>query len=89
MIQLNFAPILERHIRTSTINLAAEDLFQAFNLAFQAYPNLKHYILDDQNRIRQHVAIFINGSLLKDRLDWNRPLANNDEIYIMQALSGG
>jgi hypothetical protein len=54
-----------------------------------AYPGILTYILDDQGRIRKHVQIFIKNEALfrRDTLDINVDQA--DEIYIMQALSGG
>jgi hypothetical protein len=46
-------------------------------------------VLDDQGRLRQHVNIFIDGVMIKDRNHLSDPFQENSEIYIMQALSGG
>jgi hypothetical protein len=46
-------------------------------------------VLDDQGRLRQHVNIFIDGVMIKDRTSLSDPFRENSEIYIMQALSGG
>jgi molybdopterin synthase sulfur carrier subunit len=53
------------------------------------HPGVCKYILDDQRRLRQHVNIFINGVMIKDRNTLSDPFPENSEIYIMQALSGG
>lgn len=53
------------------------------------YPRLKNYVLDDQGRVRQHVAIFVDGTLLPRHAVLQSPLSDNSEVYIMQALSGG
>lgn len=53
------------------------------------YPGVRNYILDEQGRLRQHVNIFINGSLIQDREGLSDSFPENSEIYIMQALSGG
>ena len=53
------------------------------------YPGVTRYVLDDQGRIRQHVNIFIDGVMIKDRNALTDPFRENSEIYIMQALSGG
>ena len=53
------------------------------------YPGLKNYIIDDQNRLRHHVNIFINQSMIQDRQLLQDKIGKNDSIYIMQALSGG
>ncbi len=54
-----------------------------------SYPGVTKYILDDQNRLRQHVNIFIDGVMIKDRDTLTDPFQESSEIYIMQALSGG
>jgi hypothetical protein len=54
-----------------------------------SHPGLLRYILDDQRRLRQHVNIFIDGAMIKDRTNLSDPFGEDSEIYIMQALSGG
>ena len=53
------------------------------------YPGVTRYVLDDQGRLRQHVNIFIDGAMIKDRTSLTDAFQENSEIYIMQALSGG
>lgn len=53
------------------------------------YPRLKNYVLDDQGRVRKHVAIFVDGTLQPRDSVLQLPLGSLSEIYIMQALSGG
>lgn len=54
-----------------------------------SYPRLLGYVLDDQGEVRKHVAIFINGELQNRRTVLVRSVEENDEIYVLQALSGG
>jgi molybdopterin synthase sulfur carrier subunit len=53
------------------------------------YPGVKGYLLDEQGRLRQHVNIFIDGTVIRDRTELTDPFSENAEIYIIQALSGG
>jgi molybdopterin converting factor small subunit len=53
------------------------------------YPALNNYVLDDQGKVRKHVAIFIGGTLQAKHSVLEQTLAAEDEVYIMQALSGG
>ena len=53
------------------------------------YPGVRKYVLNDQGMLRQHVNIFIDGELIKDRKILSDPFHTSSEIYIMQALSGG
>ena len=53
------------------------------------YPGVRSYVLDEQGKLRQHVNIFIDGTMIRDRNTLTDPFTENSEIYIMQALSGG
>jgi molybdopterin converting factor small subunit len=50
------------------------------------YPGLKFRVVDEQERVRPHVRFFLNGEQV---FDLARPLAPNDSVQIVQALSGG
>ncbi|HET7634680.1 MAG TPA: MoaD/ThiS family protein [Burkholderiales bacterium] len=50
------------------------------------YAGIRFRIVDEQDRIRRHVRIFINGEQVRELA---QPLDVNDEIIIVQALSGG
>lgn len=53
------------------------------------HKGIQDYIVDEQGRLRTHVNIFVGDELLdvKDILDFK--VADNAEVYVMQALSGG
>lgn len=59
-----------------------------YNIDLQ-FPGLNKYLLDDQNRLRHHVNIFINENMVKDRTTLSDQIKDSDKIFIMQALSGG
>lgn len=50
------------------------------------YAGIRFRIIDEQDRIRRHIRIFINGVQAQDLA---QPLKENDEVIIVQALSGG
>ena len=50
------------------------------------YAGIRFRMVDEQERIRRHIRIFINGAQVHDL---GRALAPEDEIVIVQALSGG
>ncbi|MEO6168564.1 MAG: MoaD/ThiS family protein [Chitinophagales bacterium] len=54
-----------------------------------SYPGISSYLLDEQHRLRRHVNIFIDGTLLSDRDGLKDSFSENSEIFIIQALSGG
>jgi molybdopterin converting factor small subunit len=50
------------------------------------YPGIRFRMIDEQDAIRRHIRIFVNGDQVR-ALD--TALAPNDEVFIVQALSGG
>jgi sulfur-carrier protein len=52
----------------------------------RCYPGMRFRVVDEQGRLRKHMKVFVNDESVRD-LD--TPLAQSDEVTIMQALSGG
>ena len=50
------------------------------------YPGIRFRMIDEQDRIRRHIRIFVNGEQARDLA---QPLNGTDEVIIVQALSGG
>ncbi|MFM9971405.1 MAG: MoaD/ThiS family protein [Burkholderiales bacterium] len=50
------------------------------------HPGIRFRMVDEQDRIRRHIRIFVNGEQLNDLV---APLQPDDDIIIVQALSGG
>jgi molybdopterin synthase sulfur carrier subunit len=53
------------------------------------YPRLKDYVLDDQGRLRKHIAIFVDGAMVAREIALTQPLQASSDVYVFQALSGG
>ena len=50
------------------------------------YPGIRFRMIDEQDRIRRHIRIFVNGEQARNLA---QPLRVTDEVVIVQALSGG
>lgn len=50
------------------------------------YPGLRFRVVDEQDRLRQHMRFFVNG---EQTFALTHPLAPSDEVTLVQALSGG
>jgi molybdopterin converting factor small subunit len=84
-----FTPQLERFVAAPTVTVGGATLGEALGRVFASNPALKGYVLDDQGALRQHVAVFVNGRNAVDRTRLSDPVRPDDEIYVLQALSGG
>jgi molybdopterin synthase sulfur carrier subunit len=61
----------------------------ALAAVFATRPTLRGYVLDDQGALRRHVAIYVNGEAVRDRVGLSDAVTPRDEIHVFQALSGG
>jgi molybdopterin synthase sulfur carrier subunit len=52
----------------------------------RAFPGIRFRIIDEQDRIRRHIRIFVNR---EQALDLSLELAPSDEVQIVGALTGG
>jgi sulfur-carrier protein len=86
---VEFAPALTRHVACPPQELPAGTLAASLDAAFAAAPALRAYVLDEQGAVRKHVAVFVNGEMIPDRGDLARPLAAQDRVHVIQALTGG
>lgn len=91
MPRVFFTDQLQRFIDAPAIDVSAEakTLRQVLEVVFTENPQLKGYLLDDQGAVRRHVVIFVAGTQVRDRENQADPVNPDDEIYVIQALSGG
>ena len=89
MITLRFTANLLRHVRTPDSRVEGADVRQVLDSYFAANPQVRGYVLDDQGGLRAHVLIFVNQEPISDRRGLSDPVRENDDIFVMQALSGG
>jgi sulfur-carrier protein len=50
------------------------------------FPGLQFRVVDEQGELRRHMRVFINEDVVRDL---NNVLEKDDEVTLMQALSGG
>ncbi len=89
MVQVVFTPNLQRHVSCPPVDVAGGTVAEALSSVFDDNPTLRRYVLDDQGALRRNMVIFVDGRALKDRRTLNDRVADNAEIFVMQALTGG
>ena len=50
------------------------------------YPGLRFRVVDEQGQLRAHMRFFVNNEQV---FDLSRALRPTDEVFLLQALSGG
>jgi len=89
MAWVAFTANLQRHLNCPVQSVSGKTVRAVLEAVFAAEPRLRSYILDDQDRVRRHVAIYINGERIADRDRQGDAVTETDEVFVFQALSGG
>ncbi|HEX7011154.1 MAG TPA: MoaD/ThiS family protein [Steroidobacteraceae bacterium] len=50
------------------------------------FPGMRFRMIDEQDRIRQHIRIFVNTNAVSDL---SEPVSERDVVHLICALSGG
>lgn len=79
-------PLLSYTEQCGEVQAEGETLAGLLDDLNRRYPGIRFRMIDEQDRVRPHMRIFVNGRQI-DRLD--TALGASDEIFILQALSGG
>jgi len=89
MARIIFSPAIQRHVQIDEQSVPAKTLREALHAVFALKPALRDYIVDEQDRLRKHVTLFIDNEQIDARRDLDQAIADDAEIYVVQALSGG
>jgi sulfur-carrier protein len=63
------------------------DVRSALEDAMGRHPLLRTHLLDERGQVREHVHVFLNETDV--RQDLTAATRDGDEIYVLQAMSGG
>lgn len=89
MPTVRFTQNIQRHLACPTLEVEGTTVRDALESYFHVHAQARGYVLDDQSRLRQHMAIFIEGNQIRDRDHLSDPVPPNAIIDLVQALSGG
>lgn len=89
MATVTFAPAIQRHVSVDAQSVDGPTVHDALAQCVAHAPDLRGYLFNDQGRLRAHVAVFVDGWLIRDRRSLSDPLKDASRVYVAQALSGG
>lgn len=77
---------LRSYTRSGEVDAAGATLAELLADLDRRYPGLRFRVIDEQDAVRPHIRLFVNGEQV---FDLQRPLEPTDSLQIVQALSGG
>jgi sulfur-carrier protein len=84
-----FTANLRRHVACPPAEVDGATVGEVLHAYFALHPAVATYILDEQGAVRRHVAVFVGREQVTDRTGLTDVVSPDDEIHVMQALSGG
>lgn len=90
MARVSFTPHLKRYFDLpASCDVEPGDVASVVHQLDARWPGLGFYITDEQGRLRQHVAVWVDGAQLQDRETLADTVTADSDVHILQALSGG
>ncbi|HZY05629.1 MAG TPA: MoaD/ThiS family protein [Anaeromyxobacteraceae bacterium] len=77
---------LQSYTRARRVQAGGRTLAEVLSDLDGRYPGLRFRMVDEQDHLRPHVRVFVNGEPSRDLGTAVEP---GDEVQIVQALSGG
>jgi molybdopterin converting factor small subunit len=80
------SPLLSYTNQKNDVEANGSSIAEMLDDLNRQYPGIRFRMIDEQDSIRPHMKIFVNGEQV-----WGleTALKDSDEVYILQALSGG
>jgi molybdopterin converting factor small subunit len=89
MAKIVFTANVQRHVACPQADAAGRTVREVLENAFAENPEARSYVLDDQAALRKHMAVFVDGKRIRDRVGLSDAVTETSTIHVFQALSGG
>lgn len=89
MPTIRFTQNIQRHVPCPTLEVSGATVREAMEDYFRSHERARGYVLDDQGKLRHHMAAFIDGRQIQDRDELSDPVPAEAVVDLVQALSGG
>lgn len=89
MAKIVFTSNIQRHVVCPEAEAVGRTVLEVLENVFAENPRARGYVLDDQAALRKHMAIFVDGQIIRDRARLSDAVSEYSKIYVIQALSGG
>jgi molybdopterin synthase sulfur carrier subunit len=89
MAEVIFTENLKRHVDCPQMQVDGTTVREVLNQIFAENVRLRSYVLDEQQSLRKHMGIIVDGIVVRDREKLSDPVGPDSRVFVLQALSGG
>jgi sulfur-carrier protein len=80
------SPLRSYTAGAATVHVRGQTLAEVLGSLEQRCPGIRFRMIDEQDRIRPHVRLFVNAS---EATELSAQVADGDTVHVLCALSGG
>ena len=85
-VRILIASPLRSYTGADEVEACGGSLGELLNDLDRRFPGIRFRMIDEQDKIRRHIRVFINGEAV---FELAQSVRSTDEVCIVQALSGG
>ena len=89
MAKVVFTANIQRHVVCPQAEAPGRTVREVLDNVFAENAQARSYVLDDQSALRKHMAVFVDGKRIRDRVGLSDAVTETSTIHVFQALSGG
>lgn len=89
MAKVVFTANIQRFVLCPAVEAEGATVRDVLEKVFADNPRARSYVLDDQSALRKHIAVFVDGAMIRDRTCLSDAVGAASAVYVFQALSGG
>lgn len=89
MPTVRFTDNIQRHVTCPPRQVAGGTVREVLEAYFATNARARGYVLDDRDKLRHHMAAFVDGRQLEDRDELSDAVPDDAVVDVIQSLSGG
>jgi len=89
MAEVIFTENLKRHVDCPQMQVDGTTVREVLNQIFAENVRLCSHVLDQQQSLRKHLGIIVDGIVVRDGEKLSDPVRPVSRVFVLQALSGG
>ena len=89
LVELRFPAVLKLAVGKDRVRIRGRSLLEMLDAAYDELQQLRYHLTLDSGEMRPHILLILNGeSVLREEVAATK-LAEGDEVWVHQAISGG
>jgi sulfur-carrier protein len=80
---VSFAPFIQRYVLCPSETVFGSTVQEVLEAYFEKHRHARGYVLDDQDRLRPRLCLYVDGVPTPDRVSLSEPVHAHAEIHVL------